>query len=63
MYGELASLVAQLQVLFTIGFAAFWFRERPLTMLGASVVFIGHAINVFGAKLFPSGKTAIKAQL
>jgi O-acetylserine/cysteine efflux transporter len=46
---------------FTIGFAASLLRERPPTMLGASVVFIGLAINLFGAKLFPSGKTAIKA--
>ena len=37
-------------------------RISALTMLGALVVFIGLAINVFGAKLFPSGKGVIKAQ-
>ncbi len=36
-------------------------RISALTMIGALVVFIGLAINVFGAKLFPSGKAAIKA--
>jgi hypothetical protein len=31
-----------------------------LTMLGAFVVFIGLAINVFGARLFPSAQATNK---
>ena len=43
MPGGLTSLVVQLQVFFTIGFAAFLFRERPLPhqFTGAAIAFFG----------------------
>lgn len=43
MPGGLTSLVAQLQVFFTIGLAAFLFKERPLPhqYVGAGIAFIG----------------------
>jgi O-acetylserine/cysteine efflux transporter len=43
MPGGLTSLVAQLQVFFTIGFAAYLFRERPMLhqYIGAGIAFLG----------------------
>ena len=43
--------------------AVFGERIGMLTMVGALVVFIGLAINVFGAKLFPTSAAAFTAQL
>ena len=43
--------------------AVFGERISVLTMVGALVVFIGLAINVFGAKLFPTYDAAVTAQL
>ncbi len=50
--------------IFVFSSMAVVFGERlsALTMFGAVVVFMGLAINVFGAKLFPSATAAIKAQ-
>jgi O-acetylserine/cysteine efflux transporter len=42
--------------------AVFGERISTLTMLGAAVVFAGLAINVFGAKLFPSRAPIITSQ-
>jgi O-acetylserine/cysteine efflux transporter len=55
MPGGLTSLVAQLQVFFTIGFAAFLFRERPMLhqYIGAGIAFAG--IFITGLSKFQDG--------